>query len=560
MRDERKPFTSLVLLYLKTSFGLTFPSREELKKPKTLVKTIAIGIGILALAADFGFIFVMMNTSLYRALAPAGLQSFILLNASATAAIIVFILAFMMALSMFSSSAAESSLLALPLRPSWVLGAKMIQVYAVDAIAGIFALLVAAGVYGINERPPAAFYIYAILNALALPLFPLALAYLILIPASTFSKLLRNRQAMLYIGGFLGLFVALGFNIYLQGTLSRMGDAAALSLLAGPDSFMSKAGRAWPPSFLAWVSLRDASRPLALAASLSNLALGLASCSAVAFLLGTSYVKSLQAFGESTARRGKLVLSADGKSGVFARRSPGTALLVREFRLMNREPIYFLNGPFVVLLLPLVLAVAYLAQGDVIRSQMAGALALLGGPAGYLIPAAFGAFLGASTSIACTAVSRDAKFLPWIRALPISPLSYFKAKFLHAELFAVFGSLTGSVIGSLVLGSRILDVFLALGLSNAFCFAFNLGGLWLDTAWPRLSWDNPMAALKQNPNAVIGILGAMAALGGLAALSAAISLPREGYATLYGFILVGICVLEAVLYPRFALRRWRMLE
>jgi len=93
---------SLAGLYLKSTLNISIPPKEELKKPKTLLKTVGIGIGIVLIIADLGLVFVMMNLSLYNGLKPIGMQGMMLLNAATTASVLVFILSFLLALSMFS--------------------------------------------------------------------------------------------------------------------------------------------------------------------------------------------------------------------------------------------------------------------------------------------------------------------------------------------------------------------------------------------------------------------------------------------------------------------------
>ena len=57
----RTRFTALVVMYLRNSFSFSLPSRAELKKPKVLLKTLGIGLGVLAILADLGSIFVLMD-------------------------------------------------------------------------------------------------------------------------------------------------------------------------------------------------------------------------------------------------------------------------------------------------------------------------------------------------------------------------------------------------------------------------------------------------------------------------------------------------------------------
>ncbi len=556
----RSRIASLALLYIKSTFSIALPTRKELKKPKTLLKTIGIGVGILFLVADFSVIFVMMNLSMYEGLKQAGLQGLMLLNAATTASVVVFVLAFMMALSMFSMSGIESGFLVLPFTAGELLAAKMALVYVSEAIAGIFLLAIAMIIYGIRESPPFLFYLNGAATALILPLAPTAISYLVLIPLMNASKRFRNKNFILYVGGFLGMLFALGFNFYVQSVTAKATDPAGLALFASPESLVSRIGQAWIPSWLAWKALAGASEPSGVLAVLGNLAIGLGGCALVVALFGKPYVKALQAFSETTFSRRKLPGPSIVGGGVFSRKSAMSALVRRELRLMNREPMYLLNGPFVVVLMPAIFAIMFVAQRDALSEAMSALGPLIAGPAGYLVPAGFGAFLGSATSIACTAVSRDAKALAWMKALPVTPFRYFLAKFIHAELFSLFGAIVGCGAGGILLGIGWVDLFIAFILSLLFATAFNMGGLWLETASPRLRWDNPIAAMKQNPNAVIAILGAMGFLGGMAALTVSVALPRYAYAAAFGILFAIPIALWVVLYPRYASRRYGEME
>lgn len=556
----RPRFLSLALLHLRSTFAFTLPMREEMKKPKIVLKTVGIGVGSLLLA-DVGFLFVMMNLTMYAGLKPIGLQGMLLLNAATTASILVFIMAFMVALSMFSTSGIESGFLVLPFTPPELLGAKMILVYVSEAALGAFILIVAMVIYGIKEGPPVMFYLNGLLSAFALPLLPTALAYLAIVPLMNASKLFRNKNFILYVGGFLGMGFALAFNFYIQSITSKFGNPQAAAMFANPDSMMAKLGKAWLPTWLAWKAFDGAASPLGFLAALGNLGLGAGVAAGVAALLGRAYVRSLQAYNETSAAKKKPAAGRGAPgSGMLVKRPLLGTLVAREIRLMNREPMYLLNGPFVMILMPALMAVVFAAQREVLKEMSAAIAPLLQGPGGYLVPAAFGAFLGSSTSIACTAVSRDAKALPWIRSLPIAPAKYFAAKLIHAEVFAVIGSLIGCGAGIALFHTAALDAVIALLLANIISAALNMGGLWLDTAFPRIRWDNPIAAMKQNPNAVIAILATMGLVGGLVAISLFLNLPRYGYAMLYGGVFMAPIIAWFRFYPRFAVRRYAAME
>jgi ABC-2 type transport system permease protein len=551
---------SLAILNIRSTFSFNLPSRKELKQPKTLAKTVGIGIGILLLFADFTLIFVMNSQAMYSGFKPVGLEDMMLLYTATTAALLVFVFSFTMALSLFSASAVDSGFLVLPFKPHELLAAKMALVYFTNLLIGIFVLMVSAIVYGVNEHPPLLFYLYSLLSSLALPLIPLAISYLVLIPLMNTSGLFRNKNFIIYLGGFLGIGMALAFNLYIQGTMTRLQDPSFAMAFASPDSFLSRLGRAWIPSLLVWKALSQAGNFTGFLALAGNFALGALVVGAVVFLLGKPYLRSIQIFGESSFSRGRKRKRAQDGREYEEIKAPLASLLAREIRLMNREPIFFINGPFIVILLPVFMGIAFFAQRSSLKGMFSALEPLLGGPAGYLIPAALGGFLGSSTSIACTAVSRDAKTLSWIKALPVSAFEYFAAKLLHAEIFSVFGAVVGCAASWLVLGTGAADLALGFILALLFSTAFNMGGLWLDTANPRLRWDNPVAAMKQNPNAVIVILAAMGILAALGFLTFNVSLPRNVYALVYGLVFSGCILLWVLRYPKFAEKRYARFE
>jgi ABC-2 type transport system permease protein len=554
----RSRFTSLSITYAKTIFSVTLPQKSDLRNPKKLAKYFGIGLLALLVLSDFVFIFAMMNVSLYSALKPAGLQSLMLLNAATTAAMLVFVFGFITALSMFSMSPIESNLLSMPFAPKEFLGAKMVSVYLLELLFSVFMILVALIVYGINEKPPFMFYVNGLLTALALPLVPIALSYLILVPLMNSAKLFRSKNFILYVGGLVGVGVAMAFNFYIQSSLGKIHNPAAILASAGPKSFVSMAGSAWPPSWLAWKALDSSSSIMGLLAALANLALGAVIACAVAASLGSAYLRSIRAFSETSFARKKI--GSDKLVSIFRSKPVFLELVEREFKLMNREPMYLLNGPFVIILLPVIFAITFIAQKNALAKLVADLGPLTKGPAAYLVPAALGTFLGSSTSIACTSVSRDAKLLPWIRSLPVTPTAYFAAKLVHALFFAAVGALFGSGIGAIILHLGAGDFFLSLALGLTAASALNLWGLWLDTKWPRLHWENPMAALKRNPNATTMILGTMALLGALGYLSVVMVLPRYGYALVYGGVFFAAFVAGFATYFRFARKRYLELE
>ena len=212
--------------------------------------------------------------------------------------------------------------------------------------------------------------------------------------------------------------------------------------------------------------------------------------------------------------------------GKFARRPVFAALLLREIRMLNREPAYLLNGPFTIILLPLIYGIMYLTGSLYLPAETE---AFMRGSAGMLIAGVCGAFLGSATGIAATAVSRDAKNLGMIKSLPLSKKRFMQAKLTHAMLFAGIGSLIGTGGISLLFSLKPLTAVTALVIALSLALFCNLLALMLDTAHPKLHWTTPAAAVKHNLNNIIILFSDILLLSITVVTATLASLPQQFY-------------------------------
>jgi len=112
----------------------------------------------------------------------------------------------------------------------------------------------------------------------------------------------------------------------------------------------------------------------------------------------------------------------------------------------------------------------------------------------------------------------------------------------------------------LVLNLQTVDVLLAFLVALSLSSLLNMLGLWLDTANPRLNWDNPIAAMKQNPNSIVMMLGSMGLMGGAGFLAFKAGLSLGSFALFFG-LLPGIAFLVLLgTYPGFARKRLARME
>lgn len=557
-------YPSLAALYIKSFYNLAGKKAPgEKRDPKALARVAGFIALAVLLVGNFGYLFVMINLGMYRGLSTIGLQGYLILNACVMATALTLVIGFMTALSTYYLNDMELQLLAMPIPPRPLFLAKFTAVYISEAGFSLFFMAATMVIFGIKEAPHPLFYLWGLAAALALPLPALSASYLIQIPLMTFARFLKSRKAIMIIGGVLGLVFALGFNVYIQGMMMRFDDPTALArTIANPDSALARMGRAYPPALFAWKAMAAPATGGALLSILAMLAICAACPALVALALGGTYAKSLVGFNETRLKK----LSKAGSdlliSKAIRKGSAFRSLVMREINTMNREPLYLLNGPFIVVLMPIIVAVMLLVQKDVLLSDpdLAGVRALIDGGFGAAVAGLAGAFLGSGTSIACTSVSRDAKALPFIKSLPVDASAYFLAKLAHAMVFGAFGTVVGVGLISAALRLSVADALAGAVVSFALSSLLNMAGLWLDMANPRLTWDNPIAAMKQNPNSVIAILGAMAIMGGTGYLAFRFSMGPGAIALWFGAVPAAVFAALLAALPKYARKRLAAME
>jgi ABC-2 type transport system permease protein len=514
-----RAFFALLKVYVSTTYNPRAFADFLKQGPKGLAKAFGVALLVLYAVGAFGSMMFLSSYSSYAALKPLGLQGLVALNGVSSATAIVFILGFITCLATYFMSEAESVLLSMPIRPRALFGAKFAMTYLSEAALAIIMIGASGGVYAFFERPPFAFYPYLVLIALATPLLPLSAFYLVLVPLMTRVRFLRRKDTVIVLGGVLGIGLAMAWQVYYQQLMRSSSDAAWLvANLAEPDSVLMRFSRFFPPALFASRALTGSGGLPGLGWLAAFLGVQAAGLGLALLALPGAYARSLASFNESYLKR--LASAQDFIRKTLRSRPPLLSFFLREWRLMNREPVFFLNGPFIVFLMPIILGVAYGSM----RGRMSGDLSALAGPeaAPYLALAAFGlsAWLGSGNGVACTSVSREGTQLAYLKALPLDMRAYLGAKLLHGLCFSLFAAVTGPCLIAFLLplspAAAIEAGYGGFGLA----VLLDVAGLFLDTANPRLSWPNPTVAIKQNPNYVIVIMGGMVLVGGICALLA----------------------------------------
>jgi ABC-2 type transport system permease protein len=477
------------------------------------------------------------------------------------AAITIFAFGITSVATNYYSGPGDEQFFAMPLSITDIFRAKFAVSFTTDALLGILVFSIFSVVYAAKEgllgNP--LFYLGLIVTFIAFSVVFLAIIYLIFILVLLYVPKLRKKSFLTGVAtGLLIAFIAIysymiGFGVGSQGVDLANANQAVLPIALRLAVFAEKC----PTLLFVSGALSGKVLPIIILAAIS---------AAVIFgllpLLGKLYAKTLAGFSDVkskklTAEKASQLISRDTKTNTAFK-----ALLIRDIRTILREPAFFANGPLIVVLMPIILifslAIPLLLENEYTLAQLITAVQLKCAETSpeslqkIYYAAAMGlsagiVFVGVNTNVAATAFSREGKGLSNLKAMPFTFETLLKVKFWHSMIYVFVES--AFVILLLALANVIFAVIVPWTLlfklmvlivisSSAVSLPLIFADLLIDIANPKLNWENPTAAFKQNFNSLFGMLASMAliAIGaGLAYL-----LPKNYMSLLYLAAVFGI--------------------
>ncbi len=510
-----RKFLALLRAGLKSNFGLSLLKHRLFKEKRDIwmVPLIAVAaLGVLPML--YGLVLLIQN--LFLALKPLGQERVLLVFGTMAGQLFILIFGLYYVVSAFYFSRDLEFLVPLPVKPYQVMGSKF-AVITVNEYLTVLAIVMPVLVgYGILAKAGPSYWISSLLVYLFLPVIPLAVAALLVVVMMRLVNFSRKKDALILFGSVLLIALSMG----LQFVLGRSGrggldGGAFVNFFASPDSLLNRAGASFPPSI--W-----AARAIAggfSADGLKNLALFIGtSVLFLAAILAVSerlFYRGLVGLGEVSARRRRLS-DAQMAQRVSSGRRPVRAIFAREWRIMNRTPIFLLNGTLVVVLVPMVFVLMTTMGSG--RGDARAFLTFMGSADptyAILAMALFMTVCGSLNGTSSSTFSREGGQF-WIsKVVPVAPREQVTAKFLHSYLIAVLGVAAAGVVSVFVLHPAAVTLAAGGLLALAASVTLTSLGMAIDLARPLLDWTNPQKAIKQNLNVLfatfadIGILTAL---------------------------------------------------
>jgi ABC-2 type transport system permease protein len=502
----------LIRVSLKVNFGLSVLRDRLFKKKKDIWMVPLIALAVLGLfPALYGYL--KLIKYIYGILQPMGQEHAILTFGILAGQFVILLFGLYYVISAFYFSKDLQILVPLPLKPFAVMLSKFTVILVNEYLTVAVLVLPVLIYFGVLSKGGPAYWIKALIVYLLLPVIPLAIVSLLVVSMMRLINLSRKKDALIIVGSL--ILIAAGLSLQLGLGVSRSrglnpDPQVMIRFFASPDSLLTKVGAGFPPSIWATKTLVGGLTGPGLLNLLIFAGTSLALFYGIPVMAEKLFYRGLIGIGEISGRR-KTISQKDMARQVSSGRRPIKAIFLREWRIMNRTPIFLLNGSLTSLLFPLII-VLITKTG---RGYAAFFLRAIGSGTSIYVTlgaAAFMIFCGCLNGTASSTFSREGSQFWMSKVIPVSPREQVIAKFLHSYIIALLGAVTASVVLVVVLHMKAAACAAAIILALITGIILNVIGMIIDLARPLLEWTNPQKAIKQNLNVLFAVFADLGVL------------------------------------------------
>lgn len=484
-----KKIFSLTKVLLKNSFQRY---NENSKKTSKIGKILLYVVLVAYLMGIFGFLSYGLITTMQQVQQEAMFIGVFLLGL----ALLTIIQSIISATNVFYFSKDLEYILPLPLKPNEILISKLNVILVTEYIMELLFAVAPIAVYGILTSAGVMFYIISLLVLIIFPIIPILIATFIIMIIMSFSRGVKNKDRFRLIAPLLGIVLALVLSFSLSGT-SEITDEELINAITQANSMVEMISDKLPiikPAINAIVN-SDFIEFLKL--------LVITAVVYVIFILigNKLYFRGAVGTLSSGTKKGKNITTNDIRNS-----SVGKSYVTKEFRMLFKNPIFFVQCVLPSVLMPVVFLGIFIVSISSNNSQesIKQFQNVLGSfietPIGLAIVLSITEFLTSMLYIAPTAISRDGQNAIFMKYIPVP---YYKQLIYKGIPSVVFGTITSIIVIGFVYVIAAPSVLFLLTV-----FILNLVLLILQTILmelvdlkkPKLEWSTEYAVVKQNLN------------------------------------------------------------
>ena len=513
----KSKIVSLTKVFLKNSYQNAFNVNNKTKEVNSSKKTISlIGFAIL-----FGYlicIFGFMSYGIIDMLIQVHQEAmFIGILFLAIIALVIFQTIFT-SLNLLYFSKDIENVLPLPIKPLELLISKfntiIITEYITEFIFGIAPVII----YGVLTSAGVLYYIYMLILFLIFPILPAIIACLLMMLIMTFSKLTRNKERFQLISTLLSIALSFIIIFSINGN-STMTNEQMLQLLTNANGLVETIGKYFPTILPAVDSIVNSNTMYGFFSLIKTI--GITAIGYIIFLLLGKLLYFRGIKGNLSSGAGVKSKKID-KNKAYKHKKVYDAYISKEFKMLFRNPIYFVQCVLPTVLMPIIMIASFvLAFGSSTSSsdteQSMSFMELLSGfqlnSIMVCIVICVIQFFVMMSFIAITAISRDGSNAIFTKYIPVPLYKQY--------LYKIAPSVILNIIPIAIVLGILLFLFpqfwFEMLVIFVICIMLNVLLSYLmfmvDLKRPKLEWDTEYAVVKQNMNMLYEMIYVFAVIG-----------------------------------------------
>lgn len=506
-----KKFFTLFKVQLKSSFNLSQYISSVKSNKKQLWKLLAVVFFIAAIAPSY-ILYNGLIQLLFDNLSMVNQQGVVLAAGVAGTSLAVLFFGIMYVFSAFFGAKDLDMLLALPVKPRYIVASKLGSIIAAEYL---FTIPLAAPVfinYGVNIGAGILYWIYTVLTILMIPIIPLSIGTFIALLLVRIFGMRINIEKIQMIFMLVFLAAILGINFYATKTGASIQPGSEkefiMQLISNNRYMIDAISKYYPPAKFA---AEGALNYLSFSGLLNIILYGLISAAMFYLAVFTGdkfYIEGVTRGLGGAPSKNKKITEEEMQKSLGAVSSKFMSIFKNDFKILLRTPIFAFNNLLIVPLLPVIIFVSLSSSNKGGLDALRLVYAQYGNEISVFFCVAMIMITGITTVTGSTYSREGSAF--WINQIaPIRPIDQLLGRCMGAVLVNASLIILMAVALGIVAERNILLLFIIVIVSIIASLPLTIAGLIIDVLHPYLNWTDPAKAVKQNINVIFCMLAAM---------------------------------------------------
>lgn len=529
----------LTKILLKNSLNKNI--NEDKLKFKNILQRLFLLLAIVYIAGVMGF----LSKTLIETLQKINQEEVFLSLCLLISVVVALCKSILSSLNILYFSKDIEFLLPLPVSPIQIIFSKFNVMLISEYVMQLITFIIPFTVYGVITMQEPMFFIMSALVFLALPIIPVLLGIFFTVVLMRCTNFLKNKDIVQYLTVIITFIMVIAMQIFMikNSDMTDFMFANKLLEINGIARYISDYVIILKQGMIALTQLGET---VAWRNIMYLIGESITAYVLIAVLISKSYIRSATNIvsGKSSKSIRKLNLLSE--------KSPRKSYIEKEFKMLLRTPIFFLNTVLPILIFPILMGIPVFNVLSSENPEQTTALISstsenIQNTTGFAICLCVINFLYMLNYISVTAISRDGENAIFMKYIPIELHKQCRYKAAPSIILNMYPLIIILAIIKLIL-KEINFVFLAeLFVVGFLCNIFlSYGAILIDVLRPKLHWTSEYTVVKQNLNILWDVI-----------FIVIVSIIMFGICSFFEnvhvvtFLLSGLLVLTIVFYDNF---------